>query len=122
MASKFVHTPQKLADQFPVVDDEKLRLSLGALADKWNEYARSIIYETYGDPELLSLYKNARDTNAFQAGWKDKSHREVVRFPNGFVFNFCKAVFEPIYGKTWAGNEKVWKHELIRPWMLVNIK
>jgi hypothetical protein len=122
MANKFVDRPQKLLDQYPVVDDEKLRLSLISLADQWNDYTRSIIYETYNDPELMTLYRNARDTGAFQKGWKDKSHRETLRFPNPEVYMYCKAVFEPLYGPTWAANEKVWRHELVRPWMLINIK
>lgn len=120
MPAKFVHKPQKLSDQFPVVDDEKLRLSMMSLADKWNDYARSIIYESYNDSQLLSLYKNARDTKAFQSGWKDKSHRELVRFPNGYVYEFCKAVFKPMYGQGWEINPKVLRHELILPWRLTN--
>lgn len=118
----FANKPQRLADQFPVVNDEKLQLSLGALADKWNEYQRAVIYETYNDTELLMLYKNARDMGAFQKGWKDKSHREVMRFPNPDIFKFCQQVFEPLYGPHWALNEQLWRHELLAPWMLINIK
>lgn len=121
MAGKINTRPQKLLDQFPVVDDQKLRMSLMVLADRLNEEARQVIMHTYNDPELMMIYKNARDTKAFQKGWKDKSHREVVRFPNGYIFEFCKAVFEPLYGPEWSGMEKVWRHELMRPWMLINI-
>lgn len=112
----------KPADQFYVVNDEKLRISLMSMADKWNDFARSMIYESYNDMELLNIYKAARNSGAYQKGWKDKSQREVVRFPNGYVFNFCKAIFEPQYGKKWILNQKVLRHELVRPWLLIELK
>lgn len=112
----------KLADQFPTVDDEKLRISLGTLADKWNEFARSMIYESYNDVELLNIYRAARDSGFYQKGWKDKSHREILSFPNGYVYNFCKAVFEPMYGPEWMLDKRVHSHELVRPWMLIHLK
>lgn len=122
---KILTGPQKRRnplDDFPVIDDDKLRVSLSLQADKWNEFARAMIYQTYNDNELLLLYKAMRDAGQFQTGGKSKVRREVLRFPNGYVYNFCRAVFEPEYGRDWPINPKVWRHELIRPWLLIDLK
>jgi hypothetical protein len=108
------------ADQFRVVDDFKLRLSVMGLADKYDEQVRDLIVKTYEDPKLHSIYHGWRMSGMFQHGGKSKVHREVVRFPNGYIYDFCDTVLTAIYGPDWLSNPKALKHELVRPWHIVN--
>lgn len=109
-------------DDFPVVNDERLQISLGLLADQWNDHIRGMIYRTYNDDEILGIYRAMRESGIYQHGGKSKVRREVVRFPNGYVYEFCRAVFEPEYGEKWITKRAVLQNELIRPWLLITIK
>lgn len=108
-----------IVDQFPFVNEDKLRLRLVAMADKLDDKVRSIVYLTYNDPKLLSLYYRMRESGIYEKGGVSKVHRKVLEFPNFEVYDFCKAVFEPQYGINWYKEKKVWRHELVKPWLLV---
>ena len=111
--------PQKLSEQFTVVDDKKLRMSLIALADRINEKAREIIYRTYNDPELASIYRGIRNLGIYQHGGKTKVHRKIIEFPNMYVDMFVDTVLTSLYGKDWLKSKKALRHELVRPWWTV---
>ena len=118
--ARIAQKPQKLIDQFAVVDDQKLRMSLIALADKIDQKAREIIYRTYNDPEIASIYRGIRNLNVYQHGSKSKVHRKIIEFPNMYVDMFVDTVLTAIYGKDWLKNKKALRHELVKPWHVVN--
>ncbi len=107
------------ADQFHVVNDQKLRLTLMGMADKYDEQIRDIIKKTYDDIQLNSLYRAMRASGIFDHGGKSKVHREIVRFPNGYVFDFVDTVLTALYGRDWMSNIRALKHELVKPWHVV---
>lgn len=110
----------KRADQFHVVNDEKLRMSLIGLADKYDEKVRDIIKKTYDDQQLASLYRGMRASGVFDKGGKSKVHREIARFPNGYVFDFVDTVLTALYGKDWMSDVRALKHELVKPWWIIS--
>lgn len=116
---RIVAKPLKPSDQFPVVNDMKLRISLIALADKLNEKAREIIYRTYNDPEIASIYRGIRSLGLYQHGGKTKVHRKIIEFPNGYVDMFVDTVMTQLYGPGWLKNKRALRHELVRPWWTV---
>lgn len=103
-------------EQFRVVDDEKLQLSLAGMADKYSERIRNMIYRAYNDPELAAIYRNWRNLYYFDKGGKNR--KEIFRFPNGHIFDFVDTVLTVIYGPDWLDNKKAWNHELVRPWWI----
>lgn len=107
-------------DQFRVVDDEKLRLTLLGLADRYSERIRTMIYRAYNDDQLASIYRGWRNTGMFEKGGKSKIHKEIIRFPNAHVYDFVDTIMTAIYGPKWMQNKKALKHELVRPWYIVN--
>ena len=107
------------SDQFHVVNDEKLRLTLMGMADKYDEQVRDIIKKTYDDLKLNSLYRAMRASGVFDHGGKSRVHREIVRFPNGYVFDFVDTVMSALYGNNWLSDVRALKHELVRPWHVV---
>lgn len=111
---------KELKYQFGAVDDDKLRLTLSLMADKYSEGVRQLIYSTYTDPELNAIYRNIRNTGMFQKGAKDKSRRLIVKYPNGYVFDFINTVMSSIYDNNWMKKRKALRHELIRPWHVVS--
>lgn len=117
---KLIKKPQKPSEQFPVVDDQKLRMSLIALTDKLNEKARNIIYKTYNDPEIASIYRGIRNLGLYQHGGKSKVHRKIIEFPNMYVEMFVDTTMKALYGEDWLNNKHALRHELIRPWWTVN--
>jgi len=107
------------ADQFHVVNDEKLRLTLLGMADKYDEQVRDIIKKTYDDPQLNSLYRAMRASGIFDHGGKSKVHREIIRFPNAYVYDFVDTVMTALYGKEWMSDIRALKHELVKVWWIV---
>lgn len=103
-----------------VFDDEKLRLTLSALADILDERVRLIIYKSYTDPRIMMDYETIRSTRMFERGGKSKVHRMVIRFPNGYVYDFLNKVMGSMYGPDWLDDRKALKHDLVRPWWVVN--
>lgn len=101
------------------LDDEKLRLTLSALADTLNEKTRRLIYATYSDVKLLSYYQELRDSGAYEHGGKSKVHREVVRFPSPTIFDFVNTVLTSQFGPDWMYSRKAMHHDLVKPFWIV---
>ncbi len=107
------------ADQFYTVEDEKLRLSLMAMSDRWDEKVRDHIYRVYNDTRINMLYRGMRMSGMFAKGTKDKVRRKIVEFPSPHVYDFCDATMRALYGPRWLDNTKALNHELIKPWWVV---
>lgn len=118
--ARFAQKPVKPSEQFVAVNDEKLRMSLIAISDKIDNKAREIIYRTYNDPEIAAIYRGIRNLGLYQHGGKTKVHRKIIEFPNMYVDMFVDTVLTAIYGKDWLKNRKALRHELVRPWWVVN--
>lgn len=110
----------KPQEQYVAVNDLKLQMTLSVLADRYNEAIRSLIYKTYQDDELHSIYKAIRNSGIYQKGGKSKVYRNVIEFPNGYVFDFCDTVMTEMYGEDWLNNPAALRHELVRPWHVVS--
>ena len=107
-------------DDFPYVDDLKVRTTLIGMADKYDAHARAMILKTYNDPILASTYKGIRDSGIYQHGGKGGArHRKIVEFPNFYVYEFVDTVMKAIYGYDWLKNNKALRHELVKPWHVV---
>ena len=112
--SKLLHA----REQFAIVDDLKLQMTLVGLADKYSQNVRELIYKAYNDPELTSIYRGWRNLYSGDKGGKYRI--EFIRFPNGHVFDFVNTVLSAIYGPDWLQNKKALKHELVRHWWIRN--
>lgn len=111
--------PLKPEDQFYVVDDEKLRMTLIAVSDRFSENVRKFILKTYSDPYLYGIYDSIRISGRFQKGSKGKTVRKVVEFPHPHIYDFVGTVLGQLYGPNWLNNPKALRHELVRPWLVV---
>lgn len=100
-------------------NDEKLRLTLSALADSVDERARKIIYNTYSDPKIMSYYQGLRASGMFERGSKSKVHREVVRFPSPLIYDFVDKTLKAIYGPDWMYSKRAMHHDLVKPFWIV---
>jgi hypothetical protein len=109
----------KIDFELVAFDDEKLRLTLTALADSLDEKARKIIYRTYSDPKIMSYYQGLRASGVFEKGSKSKVHREVVRFPSPLIYDFVNKTLSAIYGPDWMYDKRAMHHDLVRPWWIV---
>lgn len=108
-------------EQFFTVDDMKLRLTISTLADKYNDQVRQLIYRAYSDPELLMMYRGIRNSGIWEQGQKTGArHRKVMQFPNGYIFDFLDTVMKELYGPGWLDNDKALRHDLCKPWWVVN--
>lgn len=101
------------------LSEEKLQLSLGVLADKYNEKIRKFIIYMYNDPHIASIYGAKRESGMFESGSKSKVHREIIQFPHPIIYDFLNKVMGSMYGPDWLFNNKALKHELVRPWWVV---
>lgn len=110
----------KSSEQFSAVDDLKLQMTLVAISDKFSQSVRELIYHTYQDDRLASIYRQIRNTGAFEKGSKSKTRRKIIEFPNPFVFDFVDTVLSTMYGKDWMDNNNALKHDLVRPWWVVS--
>lgn len=113
-------TPKPLhpADQFYAVSDEKLRLTLGVIADKYDEATRELIYRTYQDDHLAMVYRRIRASGVYDKG--GKFNKKIIEFPNVHVLNFCETVLSAMYGPDWLNDHRAVRHELVRPWWVVS--
>jgi len=93
----------------------KLRMSLVLLADQYDQRIRELIYRTYTDPHLASLYRAIRTSGIYEKGGESKVHRKIVEIPNVYVDGFLQAVF----GRDYYKDDRALRHELIRPWWVV---
>lgn len=118
-------------EKLPFIDDMKMRLSLNAIGDRYADDIREYIHLCYINPELLQHYQNIRSSGVFERGnYKfgkmdnQVYKREVIRFPNQFVADFCDTVMSQLYEEDWMTDKrlfkKVCKHPLIKPWLVVN--
>lgn len=100
-------------------DESKLKITLDALADKYNEKIRRTILRTYQDTSLHMLYEGIRSSGDFEMGGKSKVHREIIRFPSTDVYEFLNTVMGALYGPDWLDDKKALNHELVKPWWIV---
>lgn len=106
-------------EQFPFVNDNKLRATLAVIADKFSGDVRNHILQVYSDSELLGMYHYIREAGIYETGGKSKTHRKIMVIPDGFIYNFLEAVMVPMYGKDWKSNRKALQHDLVKPWLTV---
>lgn len=119
MAKRSLITTKK-EDQYHVVDDLKLRMTLMALADKISEDKRDLIRRCYEDPHLASIYRGIRNLGMYQKGGASKVHRKILEFPNYDVYDFVDTVMNSLYGPEWLSDRRALNHELVKPWWTVN--
>lgn len=109
------------ADQFAFVNDEKLRMTLIAISDKWDEKTRDFIAKVYNDPKLAILYAQIRSSEVNVKPVGEAKRREVIKIPNRIVYDFLDTVLTDLYGPEWMQNDKALKHELVLPWYVIPI-
>lgn len=108
-------------DQFyQITSDEALQKALISLADGMDEEIRTEVWNLYHDDKLHEAYRSWRKFNSLNKnGMTDKGYqREVIRL-HPRIYQFLQDIFEPHYGPKWLQNKKVLRHELVRPWWLV---
>jgi hypothetical protein len=105
-------------DDFRLVDDFKLRLTLSAIADQISEQERMFVYEYYSSPQVIKLYSDIRKSGIYQSGSKDKSRRKILDLPPK-IMDFLDVVMGNLYGQDWLSNRRALNHELVRPFLLV---
>ena len=108
----------KKGDFNEVTTDEKIRLTLHAMADKINEDARDKILLTYNDRKLLKAYEDIRNSGIYKRSGKG-GHRKVLEFPNSETFEFANKTLTALYGENWIQNNKALRHPLVKPWWVV---
>ena len=109
-------------DNFEQVDDIKIRSTLMMMADKYDEQARKIIQHAYSDKKLLRKWQKIRDSNDFQVRQGKHNLRKLIEFPNAYVFDFVDTILARLYGVDWLYEDKALEHELVKPWLVVNLK
>jgi len=102
---------------FDSVDDKKLRQTLILMTDRFDEIARKKIIKTYNDKKLLQKYHKLRMNDDGRAYGKAR-RRPLAEFPNAQVFDFVDTVMTGLYGVDWLQQNKPFKHELIKPWLI----
>jgi hypothetical protein len=107
-------------EQFLSTEDEKLRLSLVGLADRYSEAVRDHIYRVYNDPEINAVYRAWRQSNLFEKGAKSKVRRKLLEFPSNHVYDFVNTSMTVLYGPDWLSNNKALHHPLVKQWWVVN--
>lgn len=116
---KIVAKQQDKNEQYKFVDNEKVRLSLVALSDKYSESIRDHILNIYNNPKLHDAYRAIRNSGLYQKGGKSKVHRKIVEFPDAYVFDFVDTVMNALYGEEWLYDSRAMRHELVKPWLVV---
>lgn len=109
----------KPQEQFAAVNDLKLQMTLSALADRIDAKKRMIIHKTYQDDHIASIYRQIRNSGIYQNGSQSKVHRKIIEFPNQTVYDFVDTVMSAMYGDSWMENNIALKHDLVRPWWVV---
>jgi len=119
MPKGVIKNKRQEAAEFPDID-LKIRKTLILMTDKYNEAARKIIRDSYNNSKLLKKYERIRASGLFQRGGGGPArHRKVAEFPNGQVFDFVDTVLSKKYGPNWLQDNRAMKHELVRPWLVV---
>jgi hypothetical protein len=109
----------KKNEQFQAVSDEKLRLTLLGMADRYSEQTRAYIHYCYADPELNEIYRKIRASGVYQKGNLSNGRRKVIEFPNAYIYDFVNTVMTALYDKDWVNNNRALSHELVKPWLVV---
>lgn len=120
--------PLRLEEQYHFVDDSKLQLSLAMLTNRYSEKVRLYIYNCYNDPHLLEIYRKIRMSGVNDRGNAGRARRDggvayrrkIFEVPNPYVYDFIDTVLTQLYGKDWLKSNTAIKHELLRPWWVVN--
>ena len=105
-------------------DRDKLRMSMEAISGIVNEKARKLIEHAYLDIKLHKIYHDIRENEIYDKSHGKAHHREVLRYPNGYVADFVNTVLEGQYGPHWDDRKrnpkyrKAMSHELVLPWRL----
>ncbi len=107
--------PLPIPDQYAAVDDQKLKLTLVAVADKYDERIRNHIYRIYNDNHLMLIYKCIRESGIYNKGSRDKSKRKILEIPDAYVYDFLTTLF----GENWISDNKALHHDLVKPWWVV---
>lgn len=114
--------PLKASEQFVAVDDFKLRLTIQAMADRYSEQIRDLIYHVYQDDEINALYRAIRASGIYQHGSKTKTHRKIIEYPNAYVADFVNTAMTQLYGPDWVKKRQALRHELVSPWLVIQLK
>ncbi len=104
--------------QYSKVDNEKMRLLLISMDNKLTKQVRNFIMDCYNSPQLHKLYRDMREGGETKVKSK-AGHRQLVSFPNAYVFDFVDTVLSARYGDNWLQNKKALRHELVKPWWTV---
>lgn len=108
-------------EQFPeVVDNERLRLTLVAWADRLDEATRQRIYAAYNDDRLMMTYRRLRDSGVHAQSF-GQVRRKIIRFPSPEVYAFVDDSMKGLYGPDWLENNQALRHDLVRPWLTVPV-
>lgn len=116
----FRKKPLHREEQYTAVDDMKLRMTVTLMADRYSEKIREYIYRCYQDDRLAMLYRSIRISGMYKDGSKDKVRKKIVEFPNPYVYDFVDTVLTELYGSDWLNEPKALRHELVRPWWVVD--
>lgn len=119
VVSMGVFRDKPVVDQYMLIDDMKVRMTVAAMSDKYSEAIRTLILRCYNDTQLLLIYKRMRDSGDYDKGSKDKSYRKLIEFPNAYVYDFVDTVLKELYGKQWLKDSRALKHDLVKPWLVV---
>lgn len=112
--------PLPKEEQFSQLQDLRIRRSLIALSDRYDEGVRTMIANAYKDPGLHAIWRNIRRSGKYDKGGKSKVHRKILEFPNGYIFDFVDTVMTELYGNDWLNNRQALRHDLVRPWWVVS--
>lgn len=100
---------------FQDIQDNTLREAANKLGDKINQRQKQQILWYYYSKEMRDIMKEEKKKNMA----KPKTIRKALRIPIP-VQLFLDAYFEPEYGQDWIQNKKLWRHELVRPWLVID--
>jgi hypothetical protein len=106
--------------QYTAVNDLRLRGILTAMADRYSDHVRALIYSCYQDDELMGIYRAIRASGDFEKGGKSKVRRKILEFPNAYVYDFVDTTMTALYGPEWAKKRQALAHELVKPWWVVS--
>jgi len=115
----FRDKPLQHEEQYAAVNDQKLRMTISAMSDRYSEDIRDLIYRTYQDDRLAMIYRGIRASGIYQHGGKSRVRRKIIEFPNRFVYDFVDTALRALYGADWLSNPKALRHPLVKPWLVV---
>lgn len=66
------------------------------------------------------MYKNIRNSGIFNVSGHKKVRKKILEFPDPYVFDFVDKTMTSLYGPKWERDRRALRHELVRPWWVVN--